>query len=490
MAQRSSRFSITLPLVCCLLFAFAATAGAKPRKKSKKQKEAAERVKREAAAQWSALSRLVAARTSVPSVADGGLGVNTGTNTSVTTSPSSVNAQFSGDPEAANPGPVPAAGTLIISEFRLRGPNGANDEFIEIYNNSGADHTVTASSGTGYGVAASDGVLRCTIPNGTVIPARGHYLCTNSAGYTYTAYPSGNGTTATGDATYAIDIPDNAGIALFNNNVPANFTLANRFDAVGSTAEANTLYKEGTGYGAINPTFNIEYSFYRDMCGKGGVINAMGPCTISTPKDTDDNAADFIFVDTNGTSAGAGQRLGAPNPENLSSPIQRNALISNALLDTCTADASVPNRVRDFTSVPAQNSTFGTLDIRRSFTNNTGGNVTRLRFHIIDLTTFPAPAGIADMRPITSSDVVVTVDRPPCGVGTSNITVFGTTLEVDNTAPSTGQPNGGGFGSTLSSGTVTLGTPLANGASIDVRFLMGLQQTGNFRIYVNIEALP
>ena len=36
-------------------------------------------------------------------------------------------------------------GQLIISEFRNRGPNGANDEYIEIYNNSGADHTVVAA---------------------------------------------------------------------------------------------------------------------------------------------------------------------------------------------------------------------------------------------------------------------------------------------------------------------------------------------------------
>jgi hypothetical protein len=73
------------------------------------------------------------------------------------------------------------AGQLVISEFRLRGPSGAQDEFIEIYNRSGADHTVVAASGGGYGVAASDGTTRCTIPNGTVIPNRGHYLCVNSA---------------------------------------------------------------------------------------------------------------------------------------------------------------------------------------------------------------------------------------------------------------------------------------------------------------------
>ena len=373
---------------------------------------------------------------------------------------------------------------LIISEFRVRGPNGANDEFIELYNNSGADHTV-AGGGTGYAVAASNGVARCVIPNGTVIPNRGHYLCVNSVGYSLASYPAGNGTTATGDATYTTDIPDNAGIAIFNTSVAGNFTLANRLDAVGSTSEANTLYKEGTGYPALTP-FSIDYSFYRDNCGKQGSITTFGPCPSGgNVVDTNNNAVDFIFVDTNGTSAGAGQRLGAPGPENLSSPIQRNASFAGALLDPCVAAASPPNRVRDFTSDPANNSTFGTLDIRRTFTNNTGGNVTRLRFRVIDITTFPAPSGIADLRPRTSTAVVVTVDRAPCGSGTSNVTVQGTTLEQP---PS--QPNGGGFNSSLSAGVVTLATPIANGGSIDLRFLLGIQQTGSFKFFINIEALP
>jgi hypothetical protein len=37
---------------------------------------------------------------------------------------------------------------------------------------------------------------------------------------------------------------------------------------------------------------------------------------------------------------------------------------------------------------------------------------------------------------------------------------------------------------------VTLGTPLANGASINIRMLFGIQQTGSFKFYLNIEALP
>ena len=416
-----------------------------------------------------------------------------------TAAPGTGNGVASGDGDGNGKKPTwyryvpsaPTAGSLIISEFRVRGPNGANDEFIEIYNDSGADHTVTASSGSGYGIAASDGTTRCSIPNGTVIPARGHYLCTNSIGYSL-------GTYAAGDATYATDIPDNAGIALFDNNSGGgSYVLANRFDAVGSSAEANTTYKEGTGYPALTP-FSIDYAFVRDECGKSGSITTMGLCTISTPKDTDNNAADFYFVDTNGTSAGAGQRLGAPGPQNLASPIQRNSTFTENLLDSTVAKSNPPNRVRDFTSVPAENSTFGTISLRRRFVNNTGASVTRLRFRVIDVTTFPAPSGIADMRPRTSGLVVVAgindpvtcsqtgaPATPPC-----TASVQGTNLEGGLVAEHPYQPNGGGFNSSLSAGTVTLGTPLANGASINLQFLMGLQQTGSFKVYVNIEALP
>lgn len=80
------------------------------------------------------------------------------------------------------------AGQLLISEFRLRGPNGATDEFIEIINNTDVDHIVSAASGTGYGIAASDGLTRCTIPNNTRLTRRGHYLCVNSGGYPLSNY--------------------------------------------------------------------------------------------------------------------------------------------------------------------------------------------------------------------------------------------------------------------------------------------------------------
>ena len=96
-----------------------------------------------------------------------------------------------------------------------------------------------------------------------------------------------------------------------------------------------------------------------------------------------------MFVDTNGTSAGAGQRLGAPGPQNASTPRTTGTALANQRLDVCVNDGSPPNVVRDFTSDPPNNSTFGTYDFRQTFTNNTGAPITRLRFRIVDLTTFP-----------------------------------------------------------------------------------------------------
>jgi hypothetical protein len=295
---------------------------------------------------------------------------------------------------------------------------------------------------------------------------------------------------ATGDATYTTNIADNAGIALFSTSNPANFTLGNRLDAVGSNVEANTLYKEGTGYPALSvASSTANYSFYRDMC---AYVAGVG-CTVSgTPKDTGNNAADFKFVEPNGIDAGAGQRLGAPGPENLSSPIQRNVLFGFNLLDRSVSSGNPPNRVRDFTQDPANNSSFGTLSLRKRVTNNTGSNVTRLRFRIVEVTTFPPLSGFADLRARTSGAVVVTGinDSGTCGILPLPCaqTVQGTTLE-EASAPNN-QPNGGGYNSSLSAGTVALATPLAPGTSINVQFLLGIQQTGTFRFFINIECLP
>jgi hypothetical protein len=357
----------------------------------------------------------------------------------------------------------PQAGGLLISEFRLRGLNGAQDEFIELYNDSTSPLTVNTSDGSaGYSVATSDGVVRFIIPNGTVIPPRARYLGVNSNGYSLSNYPA-NGTTATGDATYTTDIPDNVGIALFNTATPANFTLANRLDAVGSTSEANSLYKEGTGYPPLN-TFSVNYSLYRAF-----------DLTTRLPLDTNNNETDFRLVDTEGTPLCTStanfqcQRLGAPGPENLSGPTLTANSIAASLIDTGVAQNAAPNEERDNTTDPPNNAVFGTITYRRKITNTTGTPITRLRFRVINITTFPAPSGTGDLRPRTSSNTFVNTSS------SGTVFVEGTTLE---TPPA--QPNGGGFNSTLSVGSISGANPLPPGASINVQFVLGVQQTGTF----------
>jgi hypothetical protein len=391
---------------------------------------------------------------------------------------------------------------LIISEFRTFGPTGSCDEFVEIYNTSGVPFTVpTGNAGSlGFAGAQSNGNVLFTIPNGTVIPARGHYLVVNNGGactgsFSGSAYPAGSpAATATGDNTMNEDIPANAGIALFNTSLQSGFTLANRLDAVGPTSEANPLYKEGTGYPvfsvALSGNPGVNYSIFRNA--QSGV-----------PVDTGNNETDFQTADINGTNVCAStvnfrcQRLGAPGPENLSSPVQRNAEIKATLVDPQCASISVNPTLRSacrferrtdagsgYGSSPTST---GTLSIRRRFTNSTGVPVTRLRFRIVDITTFPAPLGTADLRAISSPQVTATcqsesgVPHLCSDTGTPTTTIEGTTLETD----ASGQPNGGAFNSTLS-----LATPLAAGASVNLQFLLGVEQNGSFRFFINVEALP
>ncbi|MGH9967469.1 MAG: Calx-beta domain-containing protein [Pyrinomonadaceae bacterium] len=379
------------------------------------------------------------------------------------------------------------AGTVLISELRTFGPgpgNAPSDEFVEIYNNTDTPLTVTASDASpgfglfkmGVGSCDATPVLVGTIPNGTIIPARGHYLFVGAT-YSLAAY-------ATGNATLTADIDMNANIGLFDTTNILNLSTVTRLDAVGegtNTTNLCALLAEGNNLAALNSNLTSlgQHSFFRSLFTPG------------TPKDTNDNAADFLFVDTNGTSAGAGQRLGAPGPENLASPIKRD--LSVVLLDASVSGPTPPNRVRDLTPDIPNNSTFGTLSIRRRIVNTTGAPVTRLRFRIVDITTFPPPAGTADIRGRTSGALmgVAVNDGATCAAtGTPatapcTVTVQGTTLETPPT-----QPNGAGYNATLAAGTITVGTPLAAGASVNLQFLVGVQQTGNFRIFVIVEALP
>lgn len=138
-----------------------------------------------------------------------------------------TNISCEADPSLTNNNP------LVISRFRMNGPRGAQDEFVELFNPTDEEYTVATGNCTGgLAVFASAGngttsnavQMVCQIPNGTQIPARGYYLCT---GITYSLNNLGlngglGGGNATGDAPIGCagsctdDIPNDSGLALID----------------------------------------------------------------------------------------------------------------------------------------------------------------------------------------------------------------------------------------------------------------------------------
>jgi uncharacterized repeat protein (TIGR01451 family) len=364
---------------------------------------------------------------------------------------------------------------VIISELRTSGPAGSGDDFVELLNTTDSPITVVSSDNSaGWSVVTSGSdcsqtpIVVGVVPNGTVIPARGNYLLTGSA-YSLGAY-------AAGDAVLTTDIEDDRNVGLFTTAELSNISSATLYDAVGFGAnEGNNcdLLREGTNLPAAAGSTS-EYSFVRKVS-KGLTV------------DTGDNSADFVAVSTT-PSLPVGDNtpiLGAPGPEGLtgpSGPVPCSASTGSArfgreLIDQLSGVGDDPNFVRSTTPDAQNNSALGTLDFRRTFTNNTGAPVTALRFRVIDLSTFPVEAGTADLRARSSSTITVLT-------GSGNKTVRGTTLE----APA--QPSGGGVNSTLAAGTITPATPLPSGASVNLRFLFGVEQTGDYDIAIALESSP
>ncbi len=118
---------------------------------------------------------------------------------------------------------------IVISEFRVRGPSGGNDEFIELYNLSGAPVAIG-----GWNIRGSNNTagvsIRATITAGTVIQPGCHYLLTNAAAGGYSGAVPGN-------QTYTVGITDDGGIAL-------TLPDATIVDAVGMSN--GSAFKEGT----------------------------------------------------------------------------------------------------------------------------------------------------------------------------------------------------------------------------------------------------
>jgi len=165
----------------------------------------------------------------------------------------------------------------VISEFRVRGPNGGSDEFVELFNNSTTPIDVSGWKIKGSNNAGTTGV-RLTITPGTTLKPGCYFLATNTS----TAGGPYSGSVA-GDQTYATGITDDGGVAI---------TMADDsiVDQVGLSA--GSAFKEGPTLASLGSS-NLNRGYERKVG------------TTTTYLDTGNNSADFALRSPSNPQSGA-----------------------------------------------------------------------------------------------------------------------------------------------------------------------------------------
>lgn len=241
---------------------------------------------------------------------------------------------------------------VLISEFRTRGPNGADDEFVEIYNASGNSIDISGWSikrSAGCGAAAPTPLA--TVPPAVILAPGQYYLFARTGVYL------GGNENATISGT---GIADDGGVALFDDSgsiVPV--------DQVGMCS--TTAYKEGTTLSPL--AASTEQSYERKSSGSAGSC-----------KDTDNNSTDFLL--NSSTS----------NPQNFSSPFLPCLVVVNINSSTpdgtYTAGAVIDINVTfsnnvNVTGTPQLLLETGTTDRNAIYTSGSGSATLTFQYTVV-----------------------------------------------------------------------------------------------------------
>jgi hypothetical protein len=376
------------------------------------------------------------------------------------------------------PPPPLAPKDVLISEFRLSGPGGNSDEYVEFYCNRDVDCDLSGSNIRGYD-PVTQGAFSMTFPSGTIIPARHYLLIADFDQYSLFTYAVPDfdvpNSALDGDGN-PVAIPDffadNEGIQLRGAGEPISI------DSVGFAGGGNEGdFIEGTGLQRATSRPSDQYAYVRKR--------TLG--TNGLPQDTDNNANDFVLVSVTGTAhpgITASPVLGAPGPQALDSHRSYDKFqVPITLVEPAADTHASPNHVR----VGGVNS--GTLSVRRTFTNNTNDFFIDLRFRVIEITTLNSPNTVGEQQGelrLVSSDDAETFTNSE----NREVVIRGTTLEYDvGCGCQPDQPNGGGLNTTV---FVDLSEVegLDPGEPIDVQFLLNVVQSGAYRFFIYTEAIP
>lgn len=246
------------------------------------------------------------------------------------------------------------AADLSISQFRLRGPAGGNDEFVEVQNTGTAALDVSGYKLNASNASGTTGT-RFTFPAGTSVAPGCFLLLANSAA-------SGYSGTVTPDLKYGTGVTDDGGLALLN----ASGAIV---DQVGLSA--GSAYKLGTPLATLG-TSNTDQGYNRKVNGAG------------LPQATGDNAADWVKLAPTAPRASTspcvvqgaslsiadatvslrnGDDVAMPFTVTLSEPASSDVSVHAATADdTATVAAGDYNAVDTTVTIPA-GATSTTLDV-------------------------------------------------------------------------------------------------------------------------------
>jgi hypothetical protein len=237
---------------------------------------------------------------------------------------------------------------IVISEFRVRGPNGGSDEFIELYNLSSSPVNIGGWKINGSNNAGSTST-RVTITSGAILNPGCHYLVTNSStsGGPYSGSVAGN-------QTYTTGITDDGGIALLN---ASNVII----DQVGMSA--GSAYKEGAVLASLGSS-NLNRGYERKPGGTSG-----------STQDTDNNTSDFQLLTPSDPQNLSSTCVPSTNPTGIGVALPSTVLAGqSALLKVTVAPGSNPTSTG--LAVTGDLSSIGGSSTQPFFDDGTNGDAT------------------------------------------------------------------------------------------------------------------
>lgn len=356
-----------------------------------------------------------------------------------------ITASFAGDSQygasgstAAHVEAVATAGVALVTEYRLGGPNGPGDEYIEITNVS-----PIPLSPEGLQVQTATGGI--TVPLGVPkIQPLDSYLI---AGPDYSL-----GAVAPADLVSPVEL-GSGGVKLI-----ADDTAHTVIDQVGYASG----YTQGRPLPELQGSPTDQYAWVRTE--QTGVL-----------RNTQDNWSDFKLVSTTGGIVGGVQStLGSPSPGGSAAPYNHSTLVVGGLLDPSVSASATPNR--DITQITS--GTPGTLVIRRLITNHSAETLTALQLRVVDMSERNGLAPITVPASSVQAELRVVAPASPSSV----VTVAGQPVTVQNLAPAapTGVAPGGGLNTVLPVSLPSGG--LAPGASVAVSVTVAIDSGGKFWI--------